>query len=1150
MADDSARDQSPRLGLLRPSSPRLAYDSQAPSTQAPTTPLTLPLLGSSVRISFHSSVRPAPPPGTGRTTRPTRPLRPAPTSDGGGHHQQTDERVAQWLSQAQAAGTDDPNRPIFIEPPPFQGSEAAPLLGTDDDDDQDWLERASDHDDGDGYDVDRGTETGAQSHAIKRVGTFSGVTLPTLEFMWSVLIFIRYPKILGEAGLLLSLALILGCVATVALTATSLSAIATNGLPRAGVVPILTRTLGSGIAGSISLIFAVGVAIFSAVEVVGSAEGLVLAGGQLFPESVLAQLNEKIVSVVCLVTLISVASLGHGAVFRLALLFMAALLIAFISLFLGFAFSSSAHVAPGLGWSLAHVQSNLWPSSNFNLTETVSLLFPCFLGIFTGVNNSASLKNPYRSIPRGALSAIGTSALLYCCIFICLASTVPQAVLLSDEQIAPKLGWPLPHLAVGGVFLVGNGSALHCLMLSSSVLSTVFALRVIPRPRWFPPLEWRGGPHGFFHDPFIASAAAGGEPRIALFFVGLLAFPFVFAGDLENLAVIVALCFLLCYTITNLSCLVLERLRLPMWRPVYKRFHWITSSLVPASTNAGGSSTFGGGPGNERGALRVWGHAIHGLLYQMALNHLLSVEAEGMKEIAHLFRYDLQSTETEDIRQHREVGLALHGSDAGRGAGGSGSHSSTSLRRRTAHSSTNRSLSPQRPSTSASFDVTAGMLQRPLAQPAPKPVNSLFKPQIVAFIAMPHGKIKHPSCCRLCRSCQSAGGSGNAWADEAAAVEVRFSRVTQPVRADDDEESENESAAEKRLWEETAEDVRVALGQSKARRRRLILHRAVVKEQLAGFVKVLVAPSVRIGQSILLQTVGLGELTANTVVSAWPERAGGAWPKNLKSLRELAHLWRLAQQTGQNILITRGTSTFPENDAPPMSGTIDVYWIVNEGPLLLLVGYILRQHSVWRGCPMRLFAVSRSGSEDPAQVEAVLKGYLFLFRVPVSSIEVISLAVDETTSAVYGATPSSRYTHGVDFAGALRADMFESDASETAISESEWTMSTGAAASAPARSVDRRSRVLSIVSRLTGRSDPGGAGSAADFSSSVGAPAIPTLETDVPEAIDEAQLPGLTAVVDESVEALMTTAHDWDDTARAVEPMSAPIIPVDPLAPA
>lgn len=127
-----------------------------------------------------------------------------------------------------------------------------------------------------------GTGTGTQQLLFPRFthrlhATFTGVTLPTLEFQWSILLFVRFASVLASSGLLPTVAILLVCALTVAMTVSSVSAIATNGMPRGGVHAVLDRSLGVGIGGGITLIYYAGLAVLVAVELHGSGRQSVCA---------------------------------------------------------------------------------------------------------------------------------------------------------------------------------------------------------------------------------------------------------------------------------------------------------------------------------------------------------------------------------------------------------------------------------------------------------------------------------------------------------------------------------------------------------------------------------------------------------------------------------------------------------------------------------------------------------------------------------------------------------------------------------------------------------------------------------------------------------------------------------------------------------
>lgn len=64
------------------------------------------------------------------------------------------------------------------------------------------------------------------------------------------------------------------------------------------------------------------------------------------------------------------------------------------------------------------------------------------------------------------------------------------------------------------------------------------------------------------------------------------------------------------------------------------------------------------------------------------------------------------------------------------------------------------------------------------------------------------------------------------------------------------------------------------------------------------------------------------------------------------------------QAKNMALLVVKGVNSFPDC-SEKMRGTIDVWWIVHEGGMLLLLPYLLRHHKSWRNCKLRIFAVAR-----------------------------------------------------------------------------------------------------------------------------------------------------------------------------------------------
>lgn len=95
------------------------------------------------------------------------------------------------------------------------------------------------------------------------------------------------------------------------------------------------------------------------------------------------------------------------------------------------------------------------------------------------------------------------------------------------------------------------------------------------------------------------------------------------------------------------------------------------------------------------------------------------------------------------------------------------------------------------------------------------------------------------------------------------------------------------------------------------------------------------------------------------------------------------------------LLVPKGLSLFPE-PSHRLSGTIDVWWIIHDGGLLLLLPFLLKQHKVWRQCKLRVFAVAQL-QDNSVKMKQDLQQWVYQLRIE-ASVDVVELA-DSTISA-------------------------------------------------------------------------------------------------------------------------------------------------------
>jgi hypothetical protein len=81
-----------------------------------------------------------------------------------------------------------------------------------------------------------------------------------------------------------------------------------------------------------------------------------------------------------------------------------------------------------------------------------------------------------------------------------------------------------------------------------------------------------------------------------------------------------------------------------------------------------------------------------------------------------------------------------------------------------------------------------------------------------------------------------------------------------------------------------------------------------------------------------------------------------------------------------------------------LGGTIDIWWVVADGGILLLLPFLLKKHPVWRRCRTRLFAVADKINDDVTEMQRELDAYVQDFRLDVEvHVKVIDLE-DDTAS--------------------------------------------------------------------------------------------------------------------------------------------------------
>jgi amino acid transporter len=386
-------------------------------------------------------------------------------------------------------------------------------------------------------DISSGTEVPIQEG--KKFGTFGGVFTPTLLTVLGAILFLRTGWIVGNAGLLGAVLIILLASVITITTGLSIASIATNIRVRAGgAFSIISQSLGLEVGGSVSVPFYFAQSIAVAFYVFAFTEGWL----KIFPDH-----PEVVVVFACFTLAFVLAFLSASLAVRTQYLILTILLFALLSIFLG---SFSIGDAEGMTQ-----QAEDWGSfEEGDFWLLFSIFFPAVTGVLAGVNMSGDLANPRRSIPVGTLSAIVLSSLVYLAVAYWFSRVATPQALIENQLIAVDRAAFGPAV-LAGILAATFSSALTSLVGAPRLLQAIAEHDIVP------------GGGGLAH-------LNNGEPRRAMVVTGVIGLGAIIfgltAGGLDAIAPLMTMFFLVTYAVLNGVVLFEMALGLVSFRPRFR----------------------------------------------------------------------------------------------------------------------------------------------------------------------------------------------------------------------------------------------------------------------------------------------------------------------------------------------------------------------------------------------------------------------------------------------------------------------------------------------------------------------------------------------------------------------------------------------------
>ena len=351
----------------------------------------------------------------------------------------------------------------------------------------------------------------------KKFGTFSGVFTPSILTILGVIMYMRLPWIVGQAGFFLTAGIILVAHLVSVSTGLSVSSIATDKKVKAGgTYYIISRSLGLPIGGTLGIALFFGLSLSVSLYLIGFSESFLgLWEFEITKDTI------RLTGTIALVLVGTLTFISTSLAIKTQYFIMAAIGLSLVTILFG----SSAYIP---------AEPLLKPVSDMSpLILLFAIFFPAVTGFEAGVSMSGDLQDAKKSIPVGTISAITVGLLVYLGMAAFFAYRVNADQLLNNPNILLDLSF-FPPLLVAGIWGATLSSAIGSILGAPRILQATSVDRITP---------------GIFAKGYGKT----NEPRNALIFTFIIAEAGILIGELNLIARVVSMFFITTYGFLNLS---------------------------------------------------------------------------------------------------------------------------------------------------------------------------------------------------------------------------------------------------------------------------------------------------------------------------------------------------------------------------------------------------------------------------------------------------------------------------------------------------------------------------------------------------------------------------------------------------------------------
>ncbi|XP_077285790.1 sodium potassium chloride cotransporter [Arctopsyche grandis] len=441
-------------------------------------------------------------------------------------------------------------------------------------------------------DLDQKLAAAGHEHVGIKLGWIQGVLIPCLLNIWGVMLFLRLSWVVAQSGIGQSL-IIIGISAIVCvITTLSLSAICTNGeVKGGGIYYIISRSLGPEFGASVGIVFAFANAVAASMNTIGFCNSLNDLLSQYDVKIIDGGNNDvRIIGCVALVIMIFICAVGMEWETKAQNFLVAIIVGAIIDFLIGTSVGplDDDQKAKGFpGFELDVFKKNWGPdyrySENVNqdFFSVFAIFFPSVTGIQAGANISGDLKDPAGSIPKGTLLSLLLSMFSYA-LFVVFAggAALRDASGNVTDLFNGTLADCVPHCKYGlhnsysvmqlmsswGPFIYAGCFAATLSTALTNLLSVPRLIQALGIDRIYPGLIF-----------FSKGYGKSGEPYRGYVLTFVVAAVFLLIAELNLIAPLISNFYLASYALINFCTFHAALIKPVGWRPTFRFYNlWLS----------------------------------------------------------------------------------------------------------------------------------------------------------------------------------------------------------------------------------------------------------------------------------------------------------------------------------------------------------------------------------------------------------------------------------------------------------------------------------------------------------------------------------------------------------------------------------------------